>query len=145
MLKLGLISNPRSERNRSGFADLLAASAELPDLLHLEIDGQGSLSEILTEMARREVRVLVINGGDGTVQRVLTELFEARPFERPPALAVLARGMANMTAGDVGLRGRAIPPLRRLIAAARSGGIERSVEFRRILRVENIRGTSPQR
>jgi diacylglycerol kinase (ATP) len=145
MLRIGLISNPNSERNRRGLADLRAVSAETPDLLHFEIDGQRSLLEILTEMARREVRLLVVNGGDGTVQRVLTDLLEARPFERPPALAILARGMANMTAGDVGLRGRAVTLLHRLIGAVRTGEVERSLEFRRILRVESIRERSPQR
>jgi diacylglycerol kinase (ATP) len=145
VLKVGLISNPRSERNRRGLIELRAASAAIPDLVHLELDGERSLAEILTEMARREVRVLVINGGDGTVQRLLTELLEARPFESPPALALLARGMANMTAGDVGLRGRALPLLQRLVGAARSAEIGHSVEFRRILRVENIRERSPQR
>jgi hypothetical protein len=145
MLKVGLISNPKSERNRRGLADLRAASAGIADLVHLEIDDERSVFEILTEMARREIRVLVVNGGDGTVQQVLTVLLEARPFEQLPAVAILARGMANMTARDVGLRGRAPPLLQRLIGAARTGEIERSVEFRRILRVENIHGRSPQR
>ena len=145
MLKIGLISNPQSQRNRRGLGELRAASAGFPDLVHLEIDGEQSLLTMLTEMARREIRLLVVNGGDGTVQQVLTVLLEARPFERLPALAVLARGMANMTAGDVGLRGRPLPLLQRLIGAARAGEIERSIESRRILRVENIPARSPQR
>ncbi|MDF2781526.1 MAG: hypothetical protein K0S96_1330, partial [Geminicoccaceae bacterium] len=76
MLKVGLISNPKSERNRRGLADLRAASAGIADLVHLEIDDERSVFEILTEMARREIRVLVVNGGDGTVQQVLTVLLE---------------------------------------------------------------------
>ena len=88
---------------------------------------------------------MVINGGDGTVQRALTELLEARPFERVPPLAILPRGMANMTAGDVGLRGSPRRALARLIERARRSDLERSLVRRRILRIENIAGASVQR
>jgi hypothetical protein len=87
----------------------------------------------------------VVNGGDGTVQRTLTELLEKRPFERLPSVAILPRGMANMTAGDVGLRGRPAAAFRRLLERARTGDIGPSIVRRNILRVENIRGAPPQR
>jgi diacylglycerol kinase (ATP) len=143
MLKIGVVSNPDSQRNRRGLDDLRAG---LSGFIHCEIDGSRSLAGILTELASQEVGLLVVNGGDGTVQRVLTELLEARPFERPPLLAILPRGMANMTAGDVGLCGGAAADLlRRLGGVARTGEIERHVMMRRILRVENIRDAAPQR
>jgi hypothetical protein len=87
----------------------------------------------------------VVNGGDGTVQRVLTELLEARPFERLPLVAILPRGMANMTAGDVGLRDRSAGAVRRLVEHARAGDLEQSSVRRSILRVENIKDRPPQR
>jgi len=145
MIRIGLISNPRSQRNRRGLDDLHAAGADVPDLLHREVEGEGSLAGILEEFAAREVGLLVVNGGDGTVQRTLTELLEKRPFERLPSVAILPRGMANMTAGDVGLRGRSTAAFRRLLERARTGNIGPSVVRRNILRVENIRGAPPQR
>lgn len=142
MLKIGVISNPDSQRNRRGLADLRLG---VSGLVHREVDGPRSLAGILTELASQEVGLLVVNGGDGTVQRVLTELLEARPFERMPLVAVLPRGMANMTAGDVGLRGCGAAGLQKLVSVARAGEIDRHLRMRRILRLENIRGAGPQR
>lgn len=145
MLKIGLISNPNSQRNRRGLDDIHAASAGVRDLVHVETDGGRNLAEILEDFAQQEVGLLVVNGGDGTVQRVLTQLFEARPFEQLPPIAILPRGMANMIAGDVGLRGRPERALRLLIEGVRAGQFGHLIEQRHILRVENIRGVPPQR
>jgi diacylglycerol kinase (ATP) len=145
MMRIGLISNPHSQRNRRGFDVLHAASAGIPDLLQREVEGAGSLATILEEFAAREVGLLVVSGGDGTVQRTLTELLEGRPFERLPSVAILPRGMANMTASDVGLRGRSATALHRLLKRAQTGDLGRSVVRRNILRVENIQDSPPQR
>ena len=145
MIRIGLISNPASQRNRRGLDDLRAVTAAAPDLLHRELGTEASLAESLAAFAAREVGLLVVNGGDGTVQRVLTELLERRPFGRLPLVAILPRGMANMTGGDVGLRGRSAAVLGRLIARARDGNLEPSVVRRNILRAENLRGLPPQR
>jgi Diacylglycerol kinase catalytic domain len=145
VLKIGLISNPTSQLNRGGLDEVRAASVGIRDLVHVVTDGAQSLGEILVELARQEVGLLVVAGGDGTVQRVLTELLEIRPFEPVPPVAILARGMANMTAADVGLRGRPARALPHLIDAARSGDLASLVEHRHVLRVENIRGLPPQR
>ena len=63
----------------------------------------------------------------------MTELLERRPFAELPLLALLSGGMTNMTANDVGLRGRPARALARLIAEARQGTlagrrIERTVD-----------------
>jgi hypothetical protein len=145
VLKIGLISNPTSQRNRRGLDELRTASEGERELVHVVAGGTDGLSGILAELARREVGLLVINGGDGTVQRVLTELLENRPFEAVPPVAILARGMANMTAADVGLRGRPSRALPRLIEVARRGEMTSHLEHRPVLRVENVRGLPPQR
>lgn len=145
MIKVGLISNPNSQRNKRGLDDLRAATTRDADLLDRQVEDEGSLAGILDEFARREVGLLVLNGGDGTVQRALTDLLERQPFETLPTVAILPRGMANMTAGDVGLRGRSAKALHRLLERARTGDFGPSLVPRRILRVENIRDRSPQR
>jgi diacylglycerol kinase (ATP) len=145
MPKIGLISNPRSRRNQRGPDEIGAVIAGAPDVLHVATDGSDALDEALLEFARQDVGVIVISGGDGTVQRVLTRLFEASYFERVPALAILRRGTANTTAADVGLRGKAASGLSRLLAAARDGMLADYVVERPILRIENIQATTPQR
>jgi diacylglycerol kinase (ATP) len=145
MPKIGLISNPLSQRNRRGLDEIGAAVGGMPDVIHITTDGREVLDEALLELGRQEVGVLLISGGDGTVQTVLTRLFETTSFERMPYLAILPRGMANTTAADVGLRGKAAAALGRLISATRDGTLAEHVVERRILRVENIRGSAAQR
>jgi diacylglycerol kinase (ATP) len=143
--KIGLISNPRSQRNRRGLDEIGAVVAGAPDVIHFAIDARQELYDVLAEFARREVGVVLINGGDGTVQRVLTRLFEASSFECMPYLAILPRGMANTTAADVGVRGKAAAALSRLMAASRDGALGDYVVERPILRIENVQGGAPQR
>jgi diacylglycerol kinase (ATP) len=145
MPKIGLISNPQSRRNRRGLSEIDEVVAGAPEVLHIAMDGRDALDQALSEFARRDVGVVVISGGDGTVQTVLTRLFEAPLFERMPALAILPRGMANTTAANVGLRGKAGAALTRLIAASRGETLAELVVERPILRIENVQGDGPQR
>jgi diacylglycerol kinase (ATP) len=145
MPKIGLISNPRSQRNRRGLQELRQILAGTPEIIHGATEGRGELDEVLADFARRGVDLLLINGGDGTVQSVLTCLFEQHPFETPPLLGILPRGTANTTAADVGLRGKTAAALSRVIAASRGGIIAHHVVERPILRIENLAGGMPQR
>jgi hypothetical protein len=145
MPKIGLISNRQSRRNRRGLDEIATAVAGVSEVIHIETDAREVLDEALRELARREVSVLLISGGDGTVQTVLTRLFEGTSFEHPPYLAILPRGTANTTAAGLGLRGRAASALARLIAASRDGSLAEHVIERPILRVENVGSDTPQR
>jgi diacylglycerol kinase (ATP) len=144
-VKIGLISNARSERNSRGLADLEQALRGAPDMVHLHFDGSRPMGALLADLARRGVGLLAINGGDGTVQAALTALLEERPFAEPPSVAILPRGMANMTAQDVGLTDRRLTALERLLRAAREGAMRPHTITRRVLRVEHIRDWPPQR
>jgi diacylglycerol kinase (ATP) len=145
MPTIGLISNPRSQRNQRGLDEIGTMAAGVPDVIHVTMDARQELDDVLAEFARRDVGVILISGGDGTVQRVLTRLFETASFERMPYLAILPRGMANTTAADVGLRGRAAAGLARLIAVSRDGTLADYVVERPILRIESVQGGAPQR
>jgi hypothetical protein len=143
-LKLGVINNPLSQQNKRGLAGIEAVARDA-GVLDRRLETVAELGAVLDDFAAREVGLIVVNGGDGTVQAVLTELLERRPFAEPPPLALLSGGMTNMTANDVGLRGRPARALGRLIAAAREGSLgDRRIE-RRVLRLENARGLPPQR
>jgi len=65
--------------------------------------------------------VLVINGGDGTVQTALTEIYNGGHFgdDRPP-VAVLPSGKTNLIALDLGVQGDPIVALERLLELAKS-------------------------
>jgi hypothetical protein len=72
-------------------------------------------------IARIRPKVLAINGGDGTVQAALTEIYNGGHFgdARPP-VAVLPSGKTNLIALDLGARGDPIEALERLIELART-------------------------
>jgi hypothetical protein len=66
------------------------------------------VNKLLDDFSQRQVELLVVNGGDGTVQAVLTALYGQSCFSIPPVLALLRAGTASMLARDVGVRGK--PP-----------------------------------
>lgn len=115
MIRVGVVSNPGSRRNRAGLGAMRALLARYPETLHAEVEQIRHLEGVLQDLARREVELLVINGGDGTVHAILTGLYNGGAFERMPALSVLATGMTNLIAQDVGLVGRPEPALARLL------------------------------
>ncbi len=102
---VGLISNPASGHNRDQFERIHSRVAACPAIFHLVTHSMADIRPALAELARREVRVLAINGGDGTASRILGELLETHPFEHMPLIVLLPGGTANMNAGDIGARG----------------------------------------
>jgi len=144
MISFAVVSNPRSEQNKRGLGTLRQIIRDYPNVRHVELPTMDRLGETLSSLAKDDVQVLVLNGGDGTVQAVLTELCERRPFENLPFLAILPRGMTNMTAEDVGLRGKAPQALRLLLTCASLEELQLHVVRRRIIRLENAAEFPPQ-
>jgi Diacylglycerol kinase catalytic domain len=80
----------------------------------------GQISKALEMIARVKPKVLVINGGDGTVQAALTELYHGGHFDgTPPPVAVLPNGKTNLIALDLGAEGTALEALERIIEVAK--------------------------
>ena len=121
MTRLGVISNPRSRQNQRGMAPIRDLLGRHPEVRHREVDSRADNAAAVHELATAGVDVVVVNGGDGTVQGVLTEIINGGAFAELPKLAVLPTGMTNLIAADVGLRGAPIESLAKLIAAAAAG------------------------
>lgn len=141
--RIGVISNPGSQRNKAGLGELREVLDHAPNVRHAVLEQITDIPEILRDFARREVDVVAVAGGDGTVQAALTEFYGARPFERDPLLVVVPRGMTNMIAADVGLKRRGIKGLQRLLSAD-AATLAASCVTRRILRLENALNLPPQ-
>ena len=133
---IGLISNRRSQRNKRGLGSIVRVLDSSPGSVHAELGHISELGGILRDFAAREVGVVAINGGDGTIQATLTELFLARPFEENPILALLPGGMTNMIAQDVGCRGGGAKALARLIAACAAGDLRPRIVEREVIRLQ---------
>jgi len=113
-MRIGVISNPRSQRNRGDMARMRALIAQ-HSLPHAEIDVMESVPHILQRFANDGVELIAISGGDGTVQAVLTALLNGGMFARLPGIAVLAAGMTNLIAADVGMKEHPAEALQRLL------------------------------
>lgn len=95
--------------------------AQRADIFHYEVEDVSQIGDALQTIARVNPQILVINGGDGTVQAALTELHHGKHFaDTPPPVAVLPNGKTNLIALDLGADGDPIEALKRIMEIARS-------------------------
>jgi hypothetical protein len=116
--RIGVISNPRSRQNLRGMPAIRALLAERPAVLHRELHSRADNVTAVRDFAEAGVEIVVISGGDGTVQGILSEMVNSGRFTELPKIAVLPCGMTNLIAADVGLHGKPVASLARLIDAA---------------------------
>ncbi len=137
-LQVAVLSNPTSGRNErgglvSGIERLLRGH---PEVVHLQDRTFDGIAAVTREVVDGDAEMIVVNGGDGTVQAVLTSLLTT-PTDRLPLLVVLPGGTTNTTARNVGYGGRRpLVALERLLAAATHGVLAGTVERRAVLRAD---------
>jgi hypothetical protein len=116
-----LLSNPKSTGNLAQLPRIRAFCADHPDIFHYEVEKADQVGDALKTIARIRPKMLVINGGDGTVQAALTELHNGGHFgDEPPPVAVLPSGKTNLIALDLGAQGDPIRALERLLGLAQA-------------------------
>jgi hypothetical protein len=115
---------------------MLSLLKKHPDIVHVETEDCESVPEVLTAFAGQDVDILVVNGGDGTLQRALTTILNRGVFERPPLIAPLRGGRTNMSASDLGCQRGPVKALESLIEAAHNRSLEERLVNRAVLRVE---------
>ncbi|MFN3388113.1 MAG: diacylglycerol/lipid kinase family protein [Allosphingosinicella sp.] len=121
MTRVALLSNPRSTGNRAILPRVRSFCAQHKDIFHYEVEDVDQIGTALATIARVKPKVLVINGGDGTVQAALTEIFNGNHFgDTPPPVAVLPNGKTNLIAHDLGADGDPIAALERVVELARA-------------------------
>lgn len=136
-MSVGVLVNPSARQNRRRPNRLEEYLAGRPDVVFGRADRFEDLPDILDDFMQREVRAILISGGDGTVQAIQTRLAESLPADRLPRLAIIPDGTTNMNAADIGVqnpRSRVI--LERLSVAeycVRSTNVKR----RHTVRVDN--------
>lgn len=120
-IRIALLSNPKSTGNLAQLPRIRAFCAEHPDIFHYEVEKANQVGTALETIARVRPKMLVINGGDGTVQAALTELYNGGHFgTEPPPVAVLPSGKTNLIALDLGSQGDPIVALEKLMAIAQA-------------------------
>ncbi len=133
---IGVLINPYSGCNINGLAAIRNAIAGYPRVSDCDVRKPHEVRAALERFADRGIELVVVNGGDGTVQAVLTALFHHHPFETLPVLAVLQSGTTSMTARDVGFAGSPVKALEKIFRWADSGGGDSSIVQRPVLQVQ---------
>ncbi len=138
MASVALLSNPRSTGNRALLPRVREYCAAHPDIFHYEVEDVDQIGEAIRTIAMVSPRVVVINGGDGTVQAALTELYSGGHFGgSPPPVAVLPNGKTNLIALDLGAEGDPIKALQRVIELVNSGQLEDHVIQRQLISLDS--------
>jgi diacylglycerol kinase (ATP) len=106
MAGIGIIANPHSKQNKR--------DPERKNLLAYIIGSRGQL-EVTNDLAQlkrvaedfrdREIEILAINGGDGTVSKTLTAFVNAYGKIPLPKIAILRGGTMNMLADNLRIKG----------------------------------------
>ncbi|NPA94280.1 MAG: hypothetical protein GXO58_02490 [Thermodesulfobacteria bacterium] len=133
---VGIILNPLGGGNRAKASAVKRGLEELGEVI--EASTPGEILKALCDFSASSKGWLIISGGDGTVQMVLTALFQKRPYFYLPRLAILPGGTTNLIAMDVGPRGsqeRAISRLKREYFKEGSGRVV--LERRHVIRLRS--------
>jgi hypothetical protein len=129
--------------NRKGLADVRRILGGHPETYHREVQDLTDVASALETFARREVEIVGVNGGDGTIQAVLTALFHRRPYERPPLLAIFRSGTDSAIARDVGLTGPRDHAVQALSRWADTGDGKGVILRRQVLRLQRTPKAEP--
>ncbi|MDQ3187063.1 MAG: acylglycerol kinase family protein, partial [Pseudomonadota bacterium] len=103
---IGFLFNPLSGRIRKRKDAIRRALAGIPGATCSEVTNAPEIKASVDAFVQADIDLLVIVGGDGTVQGVLCHLFATQPLARWPVLTVIPGGTTNMTALDLGICGR---------------------------------------
>ncbi len=143
-MQVALLNNLRAGRSGAQVGRILSFLSEHPEVIHVETESAGALPEALASIAHRDVDLLLVNGGDGTLQHVLTEILNGDSFERIPMIAPVRGGRTNMSALDLGASRDPVRGIAAVLEAARRGMLHERFVDRPVLRAEFDRGRQVQ-
>jgi len=143
-LRIGVLNNLRAGRSDEMVARTLALLQRYPDVVHVETDSARVLPEALGDLLRHDIDLLVLNGGDGTLQFALSELLADPKQRRIPWVAPLRGGRTNMTALDLGAHRNPLRGLENVLRAHAAGRLQERAVVRPVLRVTSRRRGTQQ-
>ncbi len=139
-MRIGVLSNLRAGQRDSKVRQVVRFLEQYPEVLHVETASDAEVPPALRDFARAGVEILVLNGGDGTIQHAMTHLFGNPANAWRPWIAPVRGGRTNMTALDLGARRNPVRGLAELIADDRAGRLAERLCVRPVLRVELAEG-----
>lgn len=140
---IAIISNPHSTGNLSILHLVRKYCDENEEVVHFEVDGIDKIGQALSEIAAIDPKVLVVNGGDGTVQAILTEIYHGDQFSgKTPPVSVLPNGKTNLIALDLGAQGDPLETLDSILTIAKSDALGQHIVERQLIALSDGDETS---
>ncbi|RKR06940.1 diacylglycerol kinase family enzyme [Kushneria sinocarnis] len=135
---LAILCNPASGRCRRSLSAIRRRAAQVADSDYREASHPEAIEVVLQQWLGDRVAGIMVLGGDGTLQALLTLLLErfALPPEQWPALLVVGGGTTNMSARALGSRVRPLEALAAAAAWQRGGEAPRRV-VHPVVRIED--------
>lgn len=100
-----VISNPRSGGNKKGGIDKFKSlMAGYPDIEHIILSDFSCIDHALEKAKDNNRKIIIVNGGDGTLQSILTFLKREGNQSYNPELVLMKSGTTSMCYGDVGFK-----------------------------------------
>lgn len=135
-MQIGVLTNLRAGRVSVAARRVREVLAEHRGVLHLETHSSDEVDEALAVFEREGVGLLVVNGGDGTLQRTLTRILAPQPRRWLPLVAPLRGGRTNTSALSLGAQGDPGRGLAAILEAVGSGAIAERVHERPVMRAD---------
>lgn len=121
-----LVVNPQATSTTPGGRDVLAhAMASVAKLDVVETAHRGHAIAAAAAARAEQIPLVVVHGGDGTVNEVVNGLLADGPGPDVPALAVVPGGSANVFARTLGLPADPVEATSRLLSAIERRGSRR--------------------
>lgn len=119
--RIAAISNPRSGKNKRGGFDKFSRLVQgYPYITHYVAHQANEIITALTQCKQNNTFIIIVNGGDGTLQLILTFLRKNGRQEYDPKILLLRAGTTSMNYGDVGCRGTHQSILKKLALSEKS-------------------------
>lgn len=133
--RIGLIYNPLGGWFRKHTAHMQSLLAALPEIRQIQAINPAEFEQAVIAVVNEKIEWLIIVGGDGTLQGVISCLFEHLSPDKWPEITIVPAGTTNMTALDVGTNERAEQILTRIRQYLQQPGEVKRIS-RPVLRIE---------
>ena len=89
-MRIGVLNNLRAGRSGREVSKVLDVLGDYPHVSHVETESVRAVPEALASLARQDVELLVVNGGDGTLQYTVSRILNGDEFDYVPIDAMRA-------------------------------------------------------
>lgn len=105
-MRIAMITNINSGKNKCN-KSIYFLSSQFRDKFkqnfkHFYTGNKNSIKNILNKIKRDNTNLLIINGGDGTIQGIITEMIKIYPENEYPYIFILSNGTMNIVAKNLG-------------------------------------------